>query len=44
LGQGKVVDDLIVTMNRAAEAAVPQAKTLLIDAIKKCRCRTPRPF
>jgi hypothetical protein len=35
LGQGKVVDELIVTMNRAAEAAVPQAKTLLIDAIKK---------
>jgi len=35
VGQGKVVDELVVTMNRAAEAAVPQAKTLLIDAIKK---------
>jgi hypothetical protein len=35
LGQGKVVDELVVTMNRAAEAAVPHAKTLLMDAIKK---------
>ena len=35
LGQGKVVDDLITTMNRAAEAAVPEARTLLLDAIKK---------
>lgn len=35
LGQGKVVDDLVTTMNRAAEAAVPEAKMLLLDAIKK---------
>jgi hypothetical protein len=35
MGQGKVFDELVVTMNRAAEAAVPQAKTLLLDAIKK---------
>jgi len=35
IGQGQVVDELVVTMNRAAEAAVPQAKALLIDAIKK---------
>jgi hypothetical protein len=35
MGQGKVIDDLVVTMNRAAEAAVPQAKPLLVDAIKK---------
>ena len=35
LGQGKAVDDLVITMNRAAEAAVPEAKTLLLDAVKK---------
>jgi hypothetical protein len=35
MGQGKVVDDLTLAMNRAAEAAVPQAKPLLLDAIKK---------
>jgi hypothetical protein len=34
-GQQKRVDDLEQAMNRAAEAAVPQAKTLLIGAIKK---------
>lgn len=33
-GQDKLVDDLITTMNRAAEAAVPEAKTLLMAAIK----------
>jgi Protein of unknown function (DUF4197) len=32
---GKQADELVVTMNRAAEAAVPQAKPLLIDAVKK---------
>lgn len=35
VGQGKTLDELVVAMNRAAEAAVPQAKPLLIDAIKK---------
>jgi Protein of unknown function (DUF4197) len=34
-GMGKQADELVVTMNRAAEAAVPQAKPLLIDAVKK---------
>ena len=33
-GQQKRVDDLILAMNRAAEAAVPQAKALLINAVK----------
>jgi hypothetical protein len=33
-GMGKYGDDLVVTMNRAAEAAVPEAKTLLWDAVK----------
>lgn len=33
-GQGKRVDDLVTAMNRAAEAAVPEAKNLLISAVK----------
>jgi hypothetical protein len=33
-GMGKYADELVLTMNRAAEAAVPEAKTLLINAIK----------
>jgi len=35
VGMGKYADELVVTMNRAAESAVPQAKALLIDAVKK---------
>lgn len=34
-GMGKYSDELITSMNRAAEAAVPEAKTLLVSAIKK---------
>ena len=34
LGQGKRVDELLTAMNRAAEAAVPLAKDLLVEAIK----------
>jgi hypothetical protein len=33
-GRGKQLDDLVVSMNRAAEAAVPLAKPLLINAVK----------
>jgi hypothetical protein len=33
-GMGNQADELILAMNRAAEAAVPQAKTLLVDAVK----------
>jgi hypothetical protein len=33
-GQQHRVDELIVAMNRAAEAAVPQAKPLLVSAVK----------
>jgi hypothetical protein len=33
-GQGKRVDELVTAMNRAAEAAVPQARTLLVNAVK----------
>ena len=35
LGMGKQADELVLRMNRAAEEAVPHAKTLLIDAVKK---------
>lgn len=34
LGQGKRIDELVTTMNRAAEAAVPMAKGLLVNAVK----------
>jgi Protein of unknown function (DUF4197) len=34
-GMKKQADELVTSMNRAAEAAVPHAKTLLIDAAKK---------
>lgn len=33
-GQGDKVDELVTAMNRAAEAAVPQAKAMLVDAAK----------
>ncbi len=33
-GQQKRVDDLVLAMNRAAEAAVPEAKQLLVSAVK----------
>jgi hypothetical protein len=33
-GQGKRVDELVTAMNRAAEAAVPQARALLVEAVK----------
>ena len=35
LGMGKQADELVTAMNRAAEAAVPQAKALLVNAIKQ---------
>src|SRR5262249_19875758 len=34
-GLGKHADELILTMNPAAEAAVPEAKKLFVDAVKK---------
>jgi hypothetical protein len=33
-GQGKRVDELVTSMNRAAEAAVPMGKDLLLGAVK----------
>jgi hypothetical protein len=35
LGMGKQADELITAMNRAAEAAVPEAKALLVNAVKE---------
>lgn len=34
-GLGKQADELTLRMNRAAEAAVPEAKALLVDSVKK---------
>jgi len=34
-GMGKQADELVLRMNRAAETAVPEAKVLLVDAVKK---------
>jgi hypothetical protein len=39
LGMGRSADELILTMNRAAEAAVPEAKQLLVDSVKKMTVR-----
>ena len=35
LGMGKQADQLVTTMNRAAESAVAEAKPILVDSIKK---------
>jgi Protein of unknown function (DUF4197) len=35
LGMGRYADELVLTMNRAAEAAVPEARKLLVEAVKK---------
>jgi hypothetical protein len=35
MGMRKQADELVVAMNRAAEAAAPEAKALLVDAVKK---------
>jgi hypothetical protein len=34
-GMGKYADELIETLNRAAEAAVPEAKQLFVDALRQ---------
>ncbi len=34
LGQGRRVDELVTSMNRAAESAVPMARDLLVNAVK----------
>ena len=35
VGMGKYADELITTMNRAAESAVPEARALFVDSVKK---------
>ncbi len=35
VGLGKHADELVLTLNRAAEAAVPEARKLFVDAVKK---------
>jgi hypothetical protein len=37
LGQGEVVDDFVLSMNRAAEQAAPYAKEIFWDAIREIR-------
>ena len=34
-GMGRYADELVLTMNRAAEAAVPEARQLFVDAVRK---------
>ncbi|MGY1488387.1 DUF4197 domain-containing protein [Methylobacillus pratensis] len=34
-GMGKQADELVLKMNQAAEAAVPEAKTLLVNSVKQ---------
>lgn len=34
-GQGKRVDELVTAMNRAAEAAVPEARALFVDTVRE---------
>src|SRR5688572_26151141 len=38
-GMRKQADDLVLAMNRAAEAAVPEARTLLVDSVKRMTVR-----
>lgn len=35
VGMGKYADELVLAMNRAAEAAVPESKQLLVDSVRK---------
>lgn len=39
VGLGKQTDDFIKTMNHAAESAVPEARRLFVDAVKKMTVR-----
>jgi hypothetical protein len=42
VGMGKQADDLVLSMNRAAETAVVEAKPLLVDAVKKMTVQDAR--
>ena len=39
VGMGRYADQLIVTMNRAAEAAVPEARSLFVQSVRKMTLR-----
>ena len=41
-GMRKQADDLVLSMNRAAEAAVPEAKALLIDSVQRMSVQDAR--
>ena len=41
-GMNQQADDLVVAMNRAAEAAVPEAKTLLVESVRKMTVQDAR--
>jgi hypothetical protein len=34
LGQGEMVDDFVLSLNRAAEAAAPEAKAVFLDVVR----------
>lgn len=38
-GMGKYADELVVTLNRAAETAVPQARSLFVNAVRQMSVR-----
>lgn len=38
-GMGRYADELLVTLNRAAEAAVPEARQLFVDALRQMSVR-----
>lgn len=38
-GMGRYADELLVALNRAAESAVPEAKQLFVDAVKRMSVR-----
>ncbi|MFH1044689.1 MAG: DUF4197 domain-containing protein [Pseudomonadota bacterium] len=42
LGMGKYADELVTTMNRAAEAAVVEARPLLVNAVKNMSVRNAK--
>lgn len=39
LGMGKYADELVVSLNRAAEAAVPEARAIFVDAVRRMTLR-----
>ena len=44
VGRGKDADELVATMNQAAEQAVPEAKALMLQAVKTMSVEDARKF